>query len=94
MVYPLNSIRPFSKRTLIQGNPGEPGNPSIDPGYPGEPGEPGIDPGSIDNSSYSDCAKCLSILFNKIWNGDFPSDWNTASIISIPKKGDLTDCLY
>ncbi|VDN26439.1 unnamed protein product [Cylicostephanus goldi] len=77
------------------GNPGEPGNPDIDPGYPGEPGEPGkpgIDPGSIDDSSYSDCAKCLLILFNKIWNGDFPSDWNTASIISIPKKGDLTDC--
>jgi len=56
-----------------------------DPGNPCESGKPGIDPGSIDDSSYSDCAKCLLILFNKIWNGDFLSDWNTASFISIPR---------
>ena len=43
-------------------------------------------------NTYSDCAKCLFILFNKIWNGDFPSNWNSASIVSIPKKGDLSDC--
>jgi len=37
-------------------------------------------------------AKCLEIIFNKIWNGSFPSNWNSASIISIPKKGDFSDC--
>ena len=36
--------------------------------------------------------KCLSLLFNKIWDGDFPEDWNLASLASIPKKGDLSDC--
>ena len=41
---------------------------------------------------YSDCAKCLLSLFNKIWDGDFPEEWNSVSIISIPKKGDLSDC--
>ena len=46
---------------------------------------------STDNN-YSDCAKCLLLLFNKIWDGDFPSEWNSASIVSIPKKGDLSDC--
>jgi len=35
---------------------------------------------------YSDCAKCLLSLFSKIWYGDFPEEWNSASIISIPKK--------
>jgi len=35
---------------------------------------------------------CLHLLFNRIWNGDFPESWNEASIVSIPKKGDLTDC--
>ena len=34
----------------------------------------------------------LVSLFNKIWNGDFPNSWNKASIVSIPKKGDLSDC--
>ena len=42
--------------------------------------------------SYSDCANCLFLLFNKIWDGDFPDEWNSASIVSIPKKGDLSDC--
>jgi len=37
-------------------------------------------------------SKCLEIIFNKIWNGSFPSNWNSASIVSIPKKGDLSDC--
>ena len=32
-----------------------------------------------------------SLLINKIWNGNFPEEWNSASIISIPKKGDLSD---
>jgi len=35
---------------------------------------------------------CLHHIFNNIWNGDFPRKWNKASIVSIPKKGDLTDC--
>ena len=37
-------------------------------------------------------AKCLEIIFNKIWNGSFPKNWNSAAIVSIPKKGDLSDC--
>jgi len=44
------------------------------------------------DNNYSDCAKCLLLLFNKIWDGDFPNEWNSASIVSIPKKGDLSDC--
>ena len=36
--------------------------------------------------------KCLKLIFNKIWNGSFPKKWNSASIVSIPKKGDLSDC--
>ena len=36
------------------------------------------------DNNYSDCAKCLLLLFNKIWNGDFPNEWNSASIVSIP----------
>eukprot|EP00833_Pecoramyces_ruminatium_P008357 jgi/Orpsp1_1/1182389/evm.model.c7180000081096.1 len=36
--------------------------------------------------------KCLELIFNKIWNGSFPKKWNSASLVSIPKKGDLTDC--
>jgi len=35
---------------------------------------------------------CLLPLFNRIWNGDFPISRNKASIVSIPKKGDLTYC--
>ena len=31
-------------------------------------------------------------LYKRIWNGEFPDSWNEASIISIPKKGDLSDC--
>eukprot|EP00833_Pecoramyces_ruminatium_P010362 jgi/Orpsp1_1/1184394/evm.model.c7180000089342.1 len=58
--------------------------------------EPDSSDSSTSNSStesnYSDCAKCLLLMFNKIWDGDFPEDWNTASIVSLPKKGDLTDC--
>jgi len=41
---------------------------------------------------HTDPAKCLEIIFNKIWNGSFPTQWNSATIVSIPKKGDLTDC--
>jgi len=37
-------------------------------------------------------AKCLEINFNNIWNGSFSLNWNSASIISIPKNGDLSDC--
>jgi len=36
--------------------------------------------------------KCLRSLFNSIWDGEFPSSWNEASIISVPKKGDPTNC--
>jgi len=50
---------------------------------------------------YFDCAKCLLSLFNTIWDSDFPEEWNSTSIISIPKKkkkkkkkkkGDLSEC--
>ena len=43
-----------------------------------------------DNSNHG--YNFLHLLFNKIWDGDFPSSWNNASIVSIPKKGDLSDC--
>jgi len=37
---------------------------------------------------------CLQKIYSRIWNGEFPSTWNEASIISIPKKGDdLSDCV-
>ena len=41
---------------------------------------------------YPFAAKCLELIFNKIWDGSFPKKWNTASIVSIPKKGDLSNC--
>ncbi len=49
---------------------------------------------SEDNSSTLENPgiKCLHSLFSRIWNGEFPSSWNEASIISIPKKGDLSNC--
>jgi len=37
-------------------------------------------------------ARCLEIIFNKLWNGSFPTKWNPSSIVSIPKKGDLSNC--
>jgi len=38
--------------------------------------------------------KCLKLIFNKIWNGTQLSKkkWNSTSIVSIPKEGDLSDC--
>jgi len=41
--------------------------------------------------TYSDCVKCLFLLIKKIWDGDFPDEWNSASIVSIPKKSDFSD---
>jgi len=41
--------------------------------------------------THSATGKCLKLIFNKIWNGFFPKKWNSASIVSIPKKGDLLD---
>jgi len=43
-----------------------------------------------DNSNYG--YNFLYLLFNRIWDGDFPGCWNNATIVSIPKKGDPTDC--
>ena len=49
--------------------------------------------GSSDkNSNISSGFKCLKVLIIRIWNGDFPISWNNASIVSIHKKGDLSDC--
>ena len=45
-----------------------------------------------DNIMYGAGLKCLHLLLNHIWNGDFPKFWNKASIISGPKNGDLSDC--
>jgi len=42
------------------------------------------------NSNYG--YNFLHLLFNKIWDGDFLASWNNASIVSIPKKGDLSEC--
>jgi hypothetical protein len=41
---------------------------------------------------FPSAGKCLEIIFNKIWEGSFPNEWNSASIVSIPKKGDLSNC--
>jgi len=35
--------------------------------------------------------KKLLIPFNKIWDSDFSNEWNSASIVSIPKKSDFSD---
>ncbi|OUM56607.1 hypothetical protein PIROE2DRAFT_25324, partial [Piromyces sp. E2] len=46
-----------------------------------------------DNDSDSNSGlEFLYKLYNQIWDGDFPESWNNDSIVSIPKKGDLTDC--
>ena len=41
---------------------------------------------------FPSAGKYLDIIFNKIWEGSFPNLWNSASIVSIPKKGDLSNC--
>jgi hypothetical protein len=41
---------------------------------------------SDNNSNISSGFKCLKVLINRIWNGDFPKSSNKASIISIHKK--------
>jgi len=51
-----------------------------------------ISENSESTSGSSPAAKCLEIIFNKIWNGSFPSSWSSESIVSISKKGDLSDC--
>jgi len=49
------------------------------------------DENSVNNSASG--LNCLRKIYFRIWNGEFPSTWNEASIISIPKKGDdLSDC--
>jgi len=47
---------------------------------------------SDNNSNISSGFKCLKVLINGIWNGVFPKSWNNASIVSIHKKGDPSDC--
>jgi len=44
------------------------------------------------NSNISSGFKCFKVLINHIWNGDFLKSWNNASIVSIHKKGDPSDC--
>ena len=52
---------------------------------------PPDDENSVNNSASS--LIFLQKIYSRIWNGEFPSTWNEASIISIPKKGDdLSDC--
>jgi len=41
---------------------------------------------------YDTGLKCLHLLLNRIWNGHSPNFWNKVSIVSVPKKGDLSDC--
>jgi hypothetical protein len=40
---------------------------------------------------FPDAGKYLKIIFNKFWEGSFPNNWNSASIVSIPKKADLSN---
>ena len=47
---------------------------------------------SEEDFNITNAQQCLEIIFNKIWNGSFLHNWNSAAIISIPKKGDLSDC--
>ena len=56
------------------------------------PGNNDSDESSENNNNISSGFKCLKVLINSIWNGDFPKSWNNASIISIHKKGDPSDC--
>jgi len=35
-------------------------------------------------------SKCLEIILNKIKDGSFPNEWNSASTVFIPKKGNLS----
>jgi len=44
------------------------------------------------NSNISSGFKCFKALINCIWNSDFPISWNNASIVSIHKKSDSSDC--
>ena len=46
---------------------------------------PPDDENSVNNSASG--LNCLQKIFSRIWNEEFPSTWNEASIISIPKKG-------
>jgi len=41
---------------------------------------------------FPSAGKCLEIIFNKIWEDSFPNEWNSASIVSIPKIGNLSNC--
>jgi len=45
---------------------------------------PSDDENSINNSASG--LDCLQKIFSRIWNGKFPSTWNDASIMHIPKK--------
>jgi hypothetical protein len=56
------------------------------------PGKDYSEESSENNSNISSDFKCLKALINRIWNGDFPKSWNNASIVSIHKKGDPSDC--
>lgn len=41
----------------------------------------------------NEMAKALQPLFQDVWLQEtFPDDWNTGTIVKIPKKGDLTRC--
>ena len=53
---------------------------------------PNGNPDEDSRVTYGSGIKCLHILFTRIWNGEFPTEWNEASIISIPKKGDPSNC--
>jgi len=35
---------------------------------------------------YTGPSKCLEIIFNKIWNEGFPSQWNSATICFYSRK--------
>jgi len=43
-------------------------------------------------NDHPSAARYLEIIFNKFWNDSFPSKWNSASIVSIPKQADLSNC--
>ena len=55
-------------------------------------GKDDLEESSENNRNVSSGFKCLKAIINRIWNGDFQKSWNKALIVSIHKKGDLSNC--
>ena len=56
------------------------------------PGKNDSEEPSENNSNISFGFKCLKVIINSIWNEDFLKSWNNASVVSIHKTDDPSDC--